>query len=557
MKKKLLALLLATVCFASVFAGCGADEAENGGEEETNQQETEDGEQENTETGEPTKLTIWVPEEIRILDWKTNLQTQLLEEMGNFDLEFETIPSADYETKVNMALTIGDVEDLPDVIITYGTSLTSVWEYAQAETILPLTDYYNDPEVAVNITEAYERTGVKYTDQLICPDGNIYGIAYFNQSYGNEYPHKMWIYKPWLDALEAEVPTTTEEYYELLKKVSETDLNGNGKEDEIGLAGDTGSYYGYFQYLMNAFVYAGDPQYKVVESGVISAAFATEEWKDGLKYIRQLFDEGLILSESLTMDTTQLRALLNGEEQTVFSFCHMGSGEAQNSDDYICIDTLTGPEGVNYATYRPSTAVTDIMVTANCENPEAAFRLGDCLSSEHLSICTRWGEEGVNWDYAENVEDLSGYVPTVEGYEFSIVLHDNDAFWSSSEAQNASWRHIGPYVRQYGILNGIANDPEALSPYYTERNRAWALYQTSGHNPEETATVLNYSTEESALIADLETSLLNYVDEFKAGALSGNLDIDAGWESYLAELDKIGVDNWLETVQVAYDRIYK
>ena len=197
------------------------------------------------------------------------------------------------------------------------------------------------------------------------------------------------------------------------------------------------------------------------------------------------------------------------------------------------------------------------MVTANCENPEAAFRLGDCLSSEHISICTRWGEEGVNWDYAENVEDASEYVASVEGFDLSIIVYDGDVFWTSPDAQNAAWRQIGPYVRQYGIANGVASKPEDITKYQEERNRAWSLYQTGGHNPEETATVINYTTEENAIIADLETSLLNYVDEFKAGALSGNFDIDTGWEAYLAELDKIGVDNWLEIVQGAYDRMYK
>ena len=558
MKKKLLALLLATVCFASVFAGCGADEAENGGEEETNQQETEDGGQENTGTEEPTKLTIWVPENLRVLDWETNLQTLMLEEMGNFELEFEVIPSADYSTKVSMSLTVGDIEDLPDVILG-SVSTSNLWEYAQAGTILPLTEYYNDPELAVNIMEAYERTGVKYTDQLISPDGNIYAIATFNQSYGNEYPHKMWIYKPWLDALEEETPTTTEEFYELLKKVSQTDLNGNGKADEIGLVGDTAGYAGYFNYLMNAFVYSGDSQYKVVEDGVVSAAFNTEAWKEGLQYIRRLFEEGLILSESLTMDEEQLKTLLNGEEPTVFSFCYLDPAHVAESrmGDYICIDTLTGPEGVNYSTYWPTSATPSFMITANCKNPEAAFRLGDLLSSEHISICTRWGEEGVNWDYIENVEDASGYVPNVDGFELFLVVYDDGAFWGGSEAQNACWMQRGPYVRQYAIANGSAKKPEDITAYRKNANAAMALYQTSGHNPAETAMVLTYTSEESDTISSVETSLLNYVNEFKANVLSGNIDVDAQWESYLNEVDRIGVETWLETVQAAYDRMYK
>ncbi len=561
MKKKLLALTLAAACVVSVLAGCGSsneDDDSQGGQQQTQDgQDDQDSNQGSAETGEPTKLKIWVQENLRIQDWETNLQTLLLEEEGNFDLEFEVMPSADYGTKVSTALTVGDISDLPDVIIGY-FSPANVWEYAQAETIIPLTDYYNDPELAVNINEAYERTGVRYTDQITCPDGNLYALASFNQSYGNEYPHKMWIYKPWLDALEMDVPTTTEEFYEVLKAVSETDLNGNGKADEIGLLGGIGSFNVYFNYLMNAFVYAGDPQYKVVEDGTVSTAFSTEEWKEGLDYIHRLFDEGLILSESLTMDDAQFKTLLNSEEPTVFAFCWMAASHAETRmDDYICIDSLTGPDGVNYSTFRPSSAEATFLITANCQNPEAAFRLGDMLSSEHLGILTRWGEEGVNWDYIENVENASDYVCGMEGYDISIVAYDDATFWGGSEAQNACWLQLGPYVRQYSIANGLAYTEETLTTYRKNLNAGLALYQTSGHNPDETATVLIFTTEERDAIGDIETSLFNYVDEFKANVLSGNIDLDAQWDSYLSELDNIGEATWVETVQTVYDRMYK
>ena len=48
---------------------------------------------------EKTPLTLWVPENLRIADWKTNDMTLWLEEQGNFDLTFITQPSgSDYRT---------------------------------------------------------------------------------------------------------------------------------------------------------------------------------------------------------------------------------------------------------------------------------------------------------------------------------------------------------------------------------------------------------------------------------------------------------------------------
>ncbi|MBR4061343.1 MAG: hypothetical protein IKK03_16065 [Lachnospiraceae bacterium] len=560
--KKLVALLTVTALSISMLAGCGAKETE--GSEVASAVSTETTSSENVqpseENKEPDKLTIWVPENIRILDWETNKMTLWLEEQGNLDLEFVVLPAADYDTKVKMAMTVGDIKDLPDVILT--TSSPNVFkesalnEYIAAGTILPLTEYYNNPELAVNINEAIERTGTDYTRQIISPDGEIYGIANFNQSYGVEYSDKMWIYKPWLDALGEDIPTTTEEYYQLLKKVSETDLNGNGKKDEIGLAGCT-KRAGYIKYLMNSFVYAGDARYRVVEDGTLSYATVTEEWKEGLKYIRTLFEENLALSESQTMDLDQFKSLLNSEDNVVFSFVWQTAGDTERADDYICINPLVGPEGVQYASYKNSSPSIRFGVTVNCENPEAAFRLGDLMCSEYLSISQRWGEEGVNWDYAENVKNADAYTAKVDGFDLYIVAYDDAAYWSGKDPQNASWLQVGPIVRQYGIANGVGINPDTVTQESLNQAAADTLYQTSGLAPEETISTLLFNDEEKEVIADVESTLQNFVDEFVATALSGNIDIDAQWESYLKEIDKIGADALLEVYQAAYDRMYK
>lgn len=556
MKKRLIALLLTLTLCLSLFAGCGNGNAETTDPAETNQSANQNGETAAPEDNGPVKLTIWVEENLKVEDWETNAQTLWLEEQGNFDLEFQVLASADYDTKVGVALTVGDIEDLPDIILG-GFSNSEVWQYAQAETIVPLTEYYNNPELAVNINKQIETLGVDFTKQILSPDGNIYGFATYNQSYLNEYPDKIWIYKPWLDALGEDIPTTTEEFYQLLKKVSETDLNGNGKHDEIPMMGDNTSSYGrYINALMNSFVYSGGLNYILVDdNGTVSAAFATEEWKNGLEYIEKLFDEKLILSEALTMDGTQSKALLTGEEQLVFSLAYFTANASVNSGDYICIEPLVGPEGVQWASFEESAAKVSYLVTANCENPEAAFRLGDLLSSEVMGISQRWGQQGVNWDYAENV-DTTGLAATFEGWDESLYAFENDAFWKL-ELQNNSWRQTGPYIRAYGIANGLLIDPSTQKQNAINVNQAGAMYQDSALHPKNDPTILNFTTEEEEQIADIETALLNYISEFRANVFAGNVDLEAEWDNYLKELDKIGLDKWIDVYQAAYDRMYK
>ena len=55
------------------------------------------------------------------------------------------------------------------------------------------------------------------------------------------------------------MPTTTEEFYEVLKAFKTQDPNGNGKADEIPLIGSKDGWNQRPQdFLMNAFVYANN-----------------------------------------------------------------------------------------------------------------------------------------------------------------------------------------------------------------------------------------------------------------------------------------------------------
>lgn len=516
------------------------------------------------EEGKPT-LTVWVPEDLRIEDWNTNDMTLWLEEQGGFDLDIVALASGDdFKTKVNMALIAGSISDLPDVIVcTNGTfSDTDVWDWAQAGAILPLTEYYNNPELAVNINEAIERCGVDYTKQITSPDGEIYAVATLNQSYGNEFPDKMWLSTTVLEAIGMEAPTTPDEFYEVLKAAVASDFNGNGKADEIGLLGTFSSlsYDGWFAYLMNPFIYAGDSNYRVVEDGTVSLAYTTEAWKEGLKYIRKLFEEGLIASESLTLEDAQYKTLMNSEQQVVFATDYYAIDMISDSErtlDYQIAAPLKGENGTQYATFKQSVANPTFLVTANCSNPEAAFRLGDLMSSEYIGISQRWGSEGVNWDYIANVEGADAYAASVDGFDISIVAYNDSAFWGGSEVANASWRQAGPYVRHYGIACGVGIDPENTEQYTINLNGAWTLYQTGGFNPDETISKLIYTTEESDSISEIESNLLTYVNEMTASFLMGNADIDASWDSFQAELENIGASTYVEVIQGVYDRMYK
>lgn len=560
--KKLFSILLVLAMVASlVLTGCGKTETDTNETSQPAQQQASQAAE--NESSEPVVLKVWMKNQTRVADYNNNKMTTWLEEQGNFQLEITSIPSEDFATKVNLALTVGAVEDLPDVIMGDGMD-NAILEWSETGNIMPLTQYYNDPELAQNINEAKERTGVDFVQQLVMPDGEIYSLPFYNQSYGNEYPAKTFIYKPWLDALGMDMPKTTEDFYNLLKAVSETDLNGNGKHDEIPFVGASQSinYEKYFQFLMNAFIYAGDKDelYKIVEDGTVSSAVTRDEFKAGLEYIRQLFQEGLIPSESLTMIDDQYKALMNTDEHTVFAITYTTPSTFNNGDisaDFVAIEPLVGPEGIQYATYWQSTAGSRMLITANCKNPEAAFKLGDLMCSEYIGITQRWGEQGVDWDYADEAKDAENWEAPYDNFDLYMIAYDDNGFWRGTEPTDACWIQSGPLVRQYAIANGVGVPKGTVSAYTQHVNESNSLYQEGGYAPAQTIPMLTYNTDEAVVINDTQSTLKSYIKEYISAVMMGTKNLEGDWDVFQTELENIGLSDYLEAVQSAYDRMYK
>ncbi len=510
-------------------------------------------------------ITIAIAEKTNVEDHNTNWTTLQLEEKLGIDIQFEVYPATDYNTKINMMIQSGGAE-LPDALFVT-PSLSELNSWIDSGCIIPLTEYYADPEISPNLHEAVERTGVDFFAQITQPDGNIYSVPTLNQSYGNEHPYKLFYNEKWLAALDAQVPTTPEELYDLLVKVKNTDLNGNGKADEIGMVGGmNGVYPGWFSYIMNAYIYAGDSNYFVVDDeGTVTVAYNTEAWKEGLKFMAKLFAEDLIPKEILTQDNNQYLAMLNSEECTTMMLLYTSPSRINAANEWRN-DFVAGQPLVNRDTGKPLTAFRpsvpnngSFFITKNCKNPEAAFRIGDLMVSEYFGIVTRWGQEGVDWDYLENVKDvdLSDLTANVPGYDVLFYPYNDAKFWSSGEIQNRSYIQTGPYIREYAIANSMGISQSGATAFSKRNAEANVLYQTSDWNPDHVIPMLIYTQDETEVYTDIKTTLDTYRNEMTANFLAGNVDIDAEWDNYVAELENIGLSELLEVVQAAYDRMYK
>ena len=92
---------------------------------------------------------------------------------------------------------------------------------------------------------------------------------------------------------------------------------------------------------------------------------------------------------------------------------------------------------------------------------------------------------------------------------------------------------------------------------YTEIwNDCCIMYQNGGWQPAQVIPKLIFTSDESDAITEIQSNLKTYVEENVAAFLTGAKSLETDWDAYVAELDKIGLADYLEVVQTVYDRMY-
>lgn len=245
----------------------------------------------------------------------------------------------------------------PNVAVAW-ISKSEEYKLAQQGLLTPLNDYI---ENSSRYMKEYYEEHPYYYQETTTPDGNIYSIQEHSLAYHVTMPYKMWINTTWLDNLGLEMPTTTEEFYQVLKAFKEQDANGNGDpNDEIPLSTCTGGANTEIDgFIMNAFT-QNEPnntnakRIRVNDEGKVEASFTDENYREGLRFLNRLYEEGLLYQDAFTQDR-KTQAALNESGDVARIGClpaqHMGYHVASMTDsdrwqEYDAMLPLQGPDGV-------------------------------------------------------------------------------------------------------------------------------------------------------------------------------------------------------------------
>lgn len=506
---------------------------------------------------ETIHFTVGVPQSPVIENWKTNKQTVKLENDLNVELEFVELPYNEQELiqKVELMIMAGGA-DLPDVIMSGLGGPVNLVKYGQMGMLVPTNEYYET--LSYFVDESCKETSIPKEEMLkyvTSYDGNIWGVFGYNEHINNmTSPCRMMVYEPWLQKLNIAMPQTTDEFADMLRAFVNDDPNGNGKKDEIGMMGHTAQGVNpasnLIRPLMNPFIYTQEHYYRLNPDGKIDFVANQDEWREGLRWVKSLFDEGLIDPLTFTQDQAQFTAVMNSSEDNLIgtapriSMSNLGATDTRRSE-YIIVDPLEGPGGVRQQTYTAAIPTIDMVITKNCENPEAAFRLGDYLGSTVMSVWSRYGEEGVDW-----TAPAEGDVGVLEGAGYPATVKVISQW---GVMQNIWWTQIGPDILPFKYASGIVADN-------LETNVSYPL----GRSMEKTLEFANYDAmvyglvfneQEQEAVTEYRQTINDYVQESFARFATGSLSLDTDWDAYVAEFERMGLTPYMQAVQSAYDRM--
>ncbi len=564
MKKhtKLLALLLALCLTVGLLAGCSSPAADNSANTTPDNSTVTDN---NGGTGNSTggtssgddlseKITYKLTTHSNAAqgDWNEYRLIQIIEEKFNVDIQVEQISNEVWADQLSLMFTS---EELPDFFLnSLGDS--DIATYGSQGYLIPMEDYINETDTP-NLYKMFEEVPAirKACTEL---DGHIYAIQGAQMTTRELSQNRFYVRTDWANEAIGKQPETLDEFYEFLKYVKEHDMDGDGDTtNEIPLGG----YYTQCPTTINimlpimcAFGYT--QQYiQAIDDKVVYVP-AEDNYKEFLRYMKKLLDEDLLDKEYFTQDVDQFCA--KDAQHLYGAYCYYASFvNAPDEEWYKAYDSIP-PMTSEYNSVQmwPCNdvgVVGKFIITKNAPHPERLMKILDwCLSEEGYLAINMGYERGsweeykdygyeLTWDDDEHTGFSSVYMgpngqdDPPEGYETPVTF--------ARAKYSPDYGYFPIYVHYNNKATGgeawlTHNIVDNLAPYY---HVGWSntIKTTQAENDE---------------LALLNVDIQAYKEEMETKMMTGELDIDASWDTYIDGLKARGLDDLIAIYQGAYDR---
>jgi len=437
------------------------------------------------------------------------------------------------EEAFNLLIASGD---LPDIV--GGSSMKdNVNRYGPEGAFIGMNDLID--KYAPNIKAFFDKNP-DIRSSIQAADGEIYYIPYLpDGKFGRGY----FIRYDWLAKLGLEVPQTVDELHDVLVAFRDGDPNGNGKKDEVPL------FMRHWEELIRMVTLwdgrmSGSDMFHDfhVVDGELRHGYVGEGYRVGIRNLSKWYKEGLIDKEIFTRGSRSREYLLSnnlgGMTHDWFASTAGYNDVFKDSIPGFAFKAFVPPKGISGKRVeehqRARVKVDGWAMSFTNEHPIETMKYFDFYFTEEGKRLANFGIEGVTYEMVDGK-------PTFKKEVLESDTPVNAQLWEIGSQVQRGFPQDYNYEIQWSnkdALEGIA------------------LYEAGDYLVEPFLGV-SLNTKEKEQFDKKWATIRDYMLEMQQAWILGSRDIDKDWDSYLAQIDRMGYDSVIKVMQSAYDRAYK
>ena len=476
-----------------------------------------------------------------------------LQEKTNVEIEWTAIQSDQWGDKIT--LNMANPKTLTDFIFTAGFGDSDLLKYADQGIIIPLEEYID--AYMPNLSAVFEKYP-EYRTMSTDSEGHIWALPWIEQLGSGKtaiqtIDNMSFINKKWLDFLGLEMPTTVDEFEQVLiafrdhasELQAEFNIDGSiipmscivndGGQDPCILINGFGEGYGD----------ADKGRHIAVTDDLKVICSATQQgFKDGIAWLHSLYEQGLIDPEAFTQEwSTYVSKGKSGRYGVCFSW---DVANIDNLQDWVPLPALTAdtrnitPQNGSFTSgYDRGRCV----VTAVAKNPALVCAWLDQMYDPFQSPQNNWGTYGEDDGFDifelgenENGEEMLKHAPLGDASPVEV---------REAEAVGGPLAILDEY---YGVYVTCPDDAQYrldwIKDYYTPDMNTKYVYPNVFMSQEDTEELSN-------LQADIQKTINANKSDWIMNGFT-----DADWDQYLKDLDAYGLQDYLAIFQKYLDAFY-
>lgn len=459
-------------------------------------------------------------------EWTTSLFFERMEERSGIAFSLTQYTDDDSWTSAKAAMLAGE-QALPDVLFKAELTTRETFDLYEAGYLIDLKPYL--AEHAPNLW-ALLQAHPEWEKAVTLPDGAIVALPSINEMQNN---NAMWINQTWLNNLNLAMPTTAEEFKQVLIAFRDGDPNRNGRKDEVPL-----SFIGMWdlRFLAHAFGIVSNDYYMYVdENGRVQEVLTIDEQRAFLEWLHELWVENLIdhngfLTSSSSRQITDSDAVMT--YGVMLAPTPLTVIPSASLDQYKLLMPMIYEGKQAYRDLCGDVVRGAFAVTSACKDPAAMLEWVDFLYTEEGYQLAQAGM--VDVDYIWNDDGTWNWLLDDQTVAMSVLPQVN--------------------MTEGGDMPGWSSDAFQLAYSERQTHEAIAAMQQLKQVSVEPYPLVYLTAEQQARVDEIQLPLSRYAERTMAWFVTGDMELnDQTWGTFCDTVEQLGLTEMMGIWQAAMD----